>query len=142
MTYTRNKKALSPLVATAILLSAAMAGGILLYQYFNTTLNNYTQGENIVLTTLAQDTGTGKTLFYYSIQNTGTTSIKLVKIDVYKGEDIVHTIQLNNTSLSPGEKITGTSIAGTLPSPGMYAILTIDVNGNTVITKPSTVSLS
>jgi hypothetical protein len=138
----RSRKALSPLVATAILLSAAMAGGIMLYQYFNAAMNNYTQEQNVLMSTLAQDTGTGKTLFYYSIKNTGTTSITLVKIDVYKGESVVGTVNLSNTAIGPGEVYSGTSVLNTPPSTGMYAVLTISVNGKSVVLKPVTVSLS
>ena len=137
-----KRKALSPLVATAILLSAAMAGGVMLYQYFNATMNNYTQEQNMLLSTLAQDTGTGKTLLYYAVKNTGTSTVNLVKMDVYKGESMVASISLNNTSLSPGDTYTGTSIIDTQPLSGMYTVLTISVNGKQLLMKPVTISLS
>ncbi len=139
---TWKRKALSPLIATAILLSAAMAGGILLYQYFNAAMSKYMQGQSIITSALAQDTGTGKTLLYYSIKNTGTSSVNLVKLELYKGETLVATIQLNNTSLAPGETYTGTSIINTSPTNNMYAILTVNVNGKEEIMKPASVTLS
>lgn len=137
----KKQKALSPLVATAILISAAMAGGIILYQYFTQTINNYTAEETILLTIVGQDTGTGKTMFFYTIKNTGPTPAELGSIKIYSGETLVHTINLTGTTVYAGSKVTGSSLANTPATPGMYAVVEYTINGQPVISKPVTVSL-
>ncbi len=138
----RNKKGLSPLIATAILISAAIAGGLMLYQYFTNAMNKYMTGESLVLSITAHDTGTGKTMFFYTIRNAGDKSVNLTDIKVFAGENVFHIISLNNIVLPPGEGISGSDLADAPLSPNLYAVVEYTVNGKTYVSKPVSVTVS
>lgn len=137
----RRKKALSPLVATAILISAAMAGGLLLYQYFNSVLNTYTTSENIIANIHAQDTGSGSVLFIYNIKNVGNVPVNLTKIIVYQGDSIVTSINLD-LLLSPGQQVANSTLVNNLKlTPNMFAIIEYNVRGQVGLTQPIPIRL-
>ncbi len=138
----KSKKALSPLIATAILISAAIAGGLLLYQYFNNTMTKYIAGEDVVATIAAHDTGTGQTMYFYSIHNTGTRSVTLIDIKVFAGANLTAIIDLGNITLGPGDSYSNNTLVNGSPTSNMYAVIEYSVGGKIFTTKPIAISIS
>ena len=138
----KSKKALSPLIATAILISAAIAGGLLLYQYFNNTMTKYIAGEDVVATIAAHDTGTGQTMYFYTIRNTGSRTVTLIDIKVFAGANVTATINLNKIKLGPGDSYSNNTLVSGSPSSNMYAVVEYSVGGKLFTTKPVAVSIS
>ncbi|MCE4627443.1 MAG: hypothetical protein F7B78_07340, partial [Desulfurococcales archaeon] len=103
-----KRRGLSPLVATVLLISATVLGGVLVYQYFQ---NSFTHAKG-----LSQDLMIAPNAI---VLNSNTT---LVKVSISNQYDDVVTV-LNATLLdSTGNTVTGTLLKGsTLPaqvSPG------------------------
>lgn len=119
-----KRRGLSPLVATVLLISATVLGGVLVYQYFQ---NSFTHAKG-----LSQDLMIAPNAI---VLNSNTT---LVKVSISNQYDDVVTV-LNVTLLdSTGNTITGTLLKGsTLPaqvSPGEKITIMIKTS-----TKPSAV---
>jgi len=127
--YYRAKKALSPLVTTAILITAGILGGLLLYQYFNNVMGSLSPADTVTLSVTAQKIGDSVNI-YYTIRNLGTTSVVLVNIKLLDidGNELA-TISLGNQTLASGsylrDKWVGTNITG-MPE---YAVLVYNAGG-------------
>ncbi len=119
-----KRRGLSPLVATVLLISATVLGGVLVYQYFQ---NSFTHAKG-----LSQDLMIAPNAI---VLNSNTT---LVKVSISNQYDDVVTV-LNATLLdSTGNTVTGTLLKGsTLPaqvSPGEKITIMIKTS-----TKPAAV---
>ncbi|NOZ30795.1 MAG: hypothetical protein GXO68_02450 [Crenarchaeota archaeon] len=119
-----KRRGLSPLVATVLLISATVLGGVLVYQYFQ---NSFTHAKG-----LSQDLMIAPNAI---VLNSNTT---LVKVSISNQYDDVVTV-LNVTLLdSAGNTVTGTLLKGsTLPaqvSPGEKITIMIKTS-----TKPAAV---
>ncbi len=119
-----KRRGLSPLVATVLLISATVLGGVLVYQYFQ---NSFTHAKG-----LSQDLMIAPNAI---VLNSNTT---LVKVSISNQYDDVVTV-LNVTLLdSTGNTVTGTLLEGsTLPaqiSPGEKITIMIKTS-----TKPAAV---
>ncbi|MCE4622948.1 MAG: hypothetical protein F7B19_06525 [Desulfurococcales archaeon] len=122
-----KRRGLSPLVATVLLISATVLGGVLVYQYFQ---NSFTHAKG-----LSQDLMIAPNAI---VLNSNTT---LVKVSISNQYDDVVTV-LNATLLdSTGNTVTGTLLKGsTLPaqvSPGEKITIMIKTS-----TKPAAVFLT
>jgi len=136
------ERCLSPLVATAILISATIVGGIMLYQYFTQTINSFTSEESLVFSIAVRDLGSNQAMFFYTIRNTGTVPVTISKIIVYNGADVACNITVNKF-LGAGAKFSGSYLATEVtPSPGMFAVIEYVVNGQTLLSKPVPVTSS
>lgn len=94
-------KAISPLVATAILLIATVAGGIILYNYLVETLSS--PGEYITLSPISAkiiDLGTGTIYVNIKVVVVGTKSTTIHKIVILPEEIEITSI---NETIKPGE---------------------------------------
>lgn len=94
-------KAISPLVATAILLIATVAGGIILYNYLVETLSS--PGEYITLSPISAkiiDLGTGTIYVNIKVVAVGTKSTTIHKIVILPEEIEITSI---NETIKPGE---------------------------------------
>lgn len=136
-----RKRGLSPLLATAILISLTLAGGALLYQYFSKALSTYTISESVELSVSIAFLDSGKALLYYSVTNRGDIPMLLSEIR-FKPEGVISPIDLGNYTLLPAKKITGVKEVDYAPSANVYAILTYIVDNSKHETKPVKVSIS
>lgn len=94
-------KAISPLVATAILLIATVAGGIILYNYLVETLSS--PGEYITLSPISAkiiDLGTGTIYVNIKVVAVGTKSTTIHKIVILPEGIEITSI---NETIKPGE---------------------------------------
>lgn len=128
----KSRLALSPLVTTAILITAGILGGLLLYQYFSNVMTAISSTEAVSLELTVQSIGT-TTRFYYRIENVGTSPIVLKNITVLDSAgEVVHVIDLGGVVLYPGDTLRDVSINATTLSDVKYGILTYVVNGEEI----------
>ena len=74
-----RKRGLSPLVSTMILISAAIIGGMFVYNYFQTSVNKITatsQSLTVDVKTIPTNNGS---LIYLSVTNVGKDTVQLEK---------------------------------------------------------------
>ena len=94
-------RAISPLVATAILLVATVAGGIILYNYLMETLNS--PGEYITLSPISAkivDLGTGTVYVNIKVVAVGTKATTIDKIVILPENIEIANV---NETIKPGE---------------------------------------
>ncbi|MCE4614553.1 MAG: hypothetical protein F7B60_03395 [Desulfurococcales archaeon] len=104
----KSGKGLSPLVSTMILISAAIIGGMFVYNYFQTSVNKITatsQSLTVNVKTIPTENGS---LVYLSITNVGRDPVQLEKaVFLYpNGTAIQNQGKDLNTLLRPGGKNT------------------------------------
>ncbi|MEM1605417.1 MAG: hypothetical protein QXW41_04165 [Fervidicoccaceae archaeon] len=130
-----GRKGLSPLLATAILISATIAGGAILYQYFAKSLSMYTAGSSIEVTVSAVYLSSDRYLLYYSITSRGDQPVNLSHIYFLPNGSLPQ-ISLGNKTLLPGGRITGVQeLTGQMPS-SLYAVVVYYYGGSRIETKP------
>ncbi len=102
-----RKRGLSPLVSTMILISAAIVGGMFVYNYFQTSVNKImatSQSLTVNVKTIPTDNGS---LVYLSVTNVGKDAVQLEKA-VFLGSNGTKLAPQPdiNTQLRPGGKNT------------------------------------
>jgi len=81
--FLRNKKALSPIIATLLLVSISIAGVLVVYRFMNTVAT----ASSTVLSLQTIDKqlkilSDGSAAFYISTKNVGNTELKVIEISV------------------------------------------------------------
>ncbi|MEM1619844.1 MAG: hypothetical protein QXU97_01355 [Fervidicoccaceae archaeon] len=138
MSYRGSWRALSPLVATVILLSATMLGGVMLYQYFNHIMKVYTSEDSVVLSISVISSTQSNATFYYEVTNYGNAPVNLNKIEILRGGALLALINLDGMTLEPGSRyanITTANLSGQLGT-NTYAIVHFTSRGQALISKP------
>ena len=93
-------KAISPLVATAILLIITIAGGVLLYNYMMNTLSAPQEYANIAVTSAKiYQVNTTTAVLNIQVVNMGTRTATINSITIIPGN---YTFSLSNTLVKPG----------------------------------------
>jgi len=102
-----RKRGLSPLVSTMILISAAIIGGMFVYNYFQTSVNKITatsQSLTVDVKTIPTNNGS---LIYLSVTNVGKDTVQLEKAVFLDSNGTKLASQPDlNTQLRPGGKNT------------------------------------
>jgi archaellum component FlaF (FlaF/FlaG flagellin family) len=107
----RGRRGLSPLVATVLLISATVLGGVLVYQYFQTSVS-HAKGlqQDLMVTADAVTLNANTTLVRVTVVNQGSNNIIINNIILLdnNGNKITATLlqptSLNKT-VSPGDKL-------------------------------------
>ena len=103
-----GKRAISPLIATIILISICVAGGLLIYNVFFSTTGTLTAKGQVSVESidLVKATG-GDVAFSITIKNTGNKPAKSVKITLVGGDNKINDVGLLGTgsSLEPGQTV-------------------------------------
>jgi len=128
-------KGLSPLLATAILISATLAGGAILYHYFNRTLGAYTSANYLELSVSLAYVSNGKVLVYYELVNKGDRPVNVSHI-YFLPTGVLQPIVIGNRTLSPGDRLTGLQEVSGQPPASAYAVAVYYESGNPYETKP------
>lgn len=135
-------KGISPILATVILISATVAGGALLYQYFMKTIATYLADNNVDLRVTVAQLPNGDLLVHYAIANRGNSIIKAHEIR-FEPNGTIQAINLSNATIAPGSEITGYARlpAGALqPLGNTYAILTYYIGDKRFESRPVAVT--
>ncbi|MDK2384029.1 MAG: hypothetical protein QI199_04370 [Candidatus Korarchaeota archaeon] len=112
-----RRRALSPLVATAILISAAVIGGMMLYNYFNTAMGSVNKVDSLIADFNAMNVGS-TTILHYEFWNTGTQPANITGIVVVDSSGNTTSIPVTPIVVRGGDKASGTLVLGTPLSPG------------------------
>ena len=104
-----RRRGLSPLVATVLLISATVLGGMLVYQYFQNSVS-HAKGlqQDVVLTADAVTLNTNTTLVRVTVLNQGSNNIIIKSVtlldqngDLIKAQYVQGSV---NQTISPGDK--------------------------------------
>lgn len=97
-------KAVSSLVATALLLALTIAGGIILYDYVYGYLSGGVRSGSVEIVYAAlYDYGSTREL-YAEVLNTGLKPVKIDRIVLIQDGSVVYDAQVNATAIPPGGK--------------------------------------
>ncbi len=132
----RKRRALSPLVATGILISIAVVGGLVLYNYFYKTMGGVSNVNTVAFTAKAVVIGSGS-IVHYQVWNTGSNDVTLLSIEIHASNGTTVTLPIQGVTVPAGESYSGNLQAGILdPALEYVAILNYEVGGNQVSTDP------
>ncbi len=134
-----RRRGLSPLVATVLLISATVLGGILVYQYFQSSVS-HAKGlqQSVTLTADAITLNTNTTLVRVTVVNQGSDNVlikSIILLDQYGNPlqaQIVQGSAINQT-IAPGDR--ATVILKTSQRPNA-AYIQFEENGKTYSTEP------
>ncbi|MCD6535781.1 MAG: hypothetical protein J7K49_01945 [Thaumarchaeota archaeon] len=113
-----GKRGISPLIATIILISICVAGGLLIYNVFFSTGGTLTAKGQVSVESidLVKATG-GDVAFSITVKNTGNKPAKSIKITLVGGDNKINDEELLGTgsSLEPGQSVSyvNTDLDGT-----------------------------
>ena len=104
----KGKRAISPLIATIILISICVAGGLLVYSVFMSTASTLTAKGQIEVEAidLVKDTE-GAVAFSITVKNSGNKPIDSLNVTV-NGEDSPISVTLPGGVLQPGQSVSAT----------------------------------
>ena len=99
-----SRRAISPLIATIILIAITVVGGLLVYGVFMSTSNTMSSKAlvSVEVVDLVKDTK-GNANFSIVVKNTGNKPIRELNITL-NGED-EHTVTLPDDKLQPGQSV-------------------------------------
>lgn len=130
-----TNKGLSPLLATAILISATVAGGALLYQYFTKSFSVYTSTGSIEIEASSFYISGDRFLVYYRVISRSDQPCNISRI-YFLPHGSVPQISLGNATLYPGGVITGSQEFNVQRPAHLYAVAEYYVGGLRLETKP------
>jgi len=124
----RARKGLSPLVASVVLISAAILGGVFVYNYFQKSVNTVVGGSGTVQLTADYDyLNATHVIVHIEILNSHQSPVKITDI---KGVDATGSIvaikQGLNVNLEPGGKYSTVAI---VPSGVKAVFVTYELDG-------------
>ncbi|MEB3765743.1 MAG: hypothetical protein GSR77_06225 [Desulfurococcales archaeon] len=137
-----KRKGLSPLVATVVLISATIVGGMLVYQYFQNSINKaQNMAEGLTITADLIQLDNGQSLVYVTVSNGYDTEIQVTGAKAVYPNGTISTITPTQDTTLPapipsGEKNTFLFTAPTAPE---AVIVQYTVNGQQYQTEPITI---
>ncbi len=139
----KNRRALSPLIATAILISAAVVGGMMLYNYFSTTMGSVNKVNSLISDFTAMNVGS-TTVLHYEFWNTGTQPANITGIVIVDDTGKETHVSITPILIRGGEKSSGNIVLSSPLSPGeTYAVYAeYTVNGKQSTTSPVQITIS
>lgn len=139
MTGRKARKGLSPLVATVLLISATVIGGMLVYQYFQSSVDKVQGlGGGVLVTAQATVLDDNVTLVKVTVVNAEDATITLLSVELLDragaavAANPASGTQLP-TTLEPGEKVTLVYITD---SPPRAAVVQYEANGEIYYSDP------
>jgi len=137
------RKGLSPLVATVLLISATVIGGMLVYQYFQSSVDKVQGlGGGVLLTAQATVLDDDTTLVKVTVVNAEDVTITLLDVQLLDATGAEIDAQPTAgttlpTTLEPGEKVTLVFITN---QPPKAALVQYEANGEVYVSDPVEVS--
>ncbi len=137
----KMKRALSPLIATTLLIVIAVLGGLLIYQYFGQMVNKVSRSEGIGLWAQIVYVNDTTSIVHLRIVNLGSRPITVTGLYI----DGTSVSSLNLGPIAPGDIIEDVVLIGTFPglTPGSQHVLyvTYQANGRTYTSEPLKVTV-
>jgi flagellin-like protein len=122
----RSKRGLSPLIATVVLISATIVGGMLVYNYFQKSFNSVTarSGALQVSATSEYLSDTSK-LVHITLLNTYDQPVKIKSIVAVYQNGSVEEVSIISSS---GTSRSASGLSVTIPSGGKYSVVAVVPN--------------
>ncbi|MCE4599139.1 MAG: hypothetical protein F7C81_02965 [Desulfurococcales archaeon] len=138
MGRTKARKGLSPLVATVVLISATVIGGMLIYNYFQDSVGRLQgMGENLVVTARSMYITDTTRLVYIEATNNYDKPVLLTGVKGFFTNGTTTNITVQGQlplTMKPGDKI---SINAIVDNPDVIAVsLVYQVDGREATTEP------
>ena len=132
----RIRKGISPLVASTILVIIAIAGGIMLYQYYNTLMTSLTSSaETLIVKKARLITLDNKSMLYIDLWNPSSYTATISNVIIDNNE-----IKVNETIKPASSKQIMITINNTSlniePGTSHYIVLKYKLNNNELYTDP------
>lgn len=130
-----TRKGLSPLIASVILITITIVGGLLVYQYFQVSSESLiAAGETVFLRTSYTVLNDGSKLVYIEATNGYRKPITVLDVQYYdaQGIEVAAGLQLNVT-VKPGGKTTITTV---VPANTVAVAIVYSVDGEVLVSEP------
>ena len=138
-----GRRALSPLISAGILISIAVVGGLVLYNYFYKAMGSVSTVSSVAFNARAVVVG-NDTIIHYEVWNTGTSRIVLNSISILSSSGANYTVALGGITVEAGGKASGNINLGVpLDSGATYVgILGYNMGGKALETDPVPIEVS
>ena len=133
----RRRKALSPLIATTLLIVIAILGGLLIYQYFGQMVSKVGKSEGIGLWAQVMYINSTTSIAHLRVINLGSRPITVTQLFI----DGVSVANVNLGPIPPGEAIEDSIVIsdpGVNLAPGTQHVIYINytIDGKTYTSEP------
>lgn len=140
-----DRRAISPLVATLILILIAVVGGGMVYVVFSNQAKSLSKTTDIQVQSASIASASGTVVISVTVKNTGTIAVDSVDVKVYGDEGGSDSLLIG--SLDPGETggdtLSATGVTATYEVGKSYVMeFSAKVNGDVVATRSLTVTVS
>jgi flagellin-like protein len=98
----RDRKAVSPVIATLLLIAIAVAASVVMYSWVNTMVANQAKQSQTAIR-IEQVRFPTSTSIIISIRNTGTVGAMIKTVYVYKSDTLIRKFDSIDTAYSAGE---------------------------------------
>jgi flagellin-like protein len=139
----KNKKAVSPIIATLLLILIAVAAGVIIYvwttSYVGTQIGSAGGGETFIITNVKYYISTGEPNVNVTIINQGTAAINITRVRVYTSNYtnlIAYSASPLKIVINPGDTYTFNATLNTVKPiirGQSYVLEVTTVKGNTAV---------
>lgn len=130
----KNKKALSSIMGTVIVLAITLALGALLYSYAHGLFSNLTQNVNIVPQySLVVNPDSNQAYLEVTIQNNGNIQVQLTSLAIYQASTQIYSDSSFSVTLQPGQTYQTVLVISAQITAGQYYTIVLSgklPNGN------------
>lgn len=130
----KNKKALSSIMGTVIVLAITLALGALLYSYAHGLFSNLTQNVNIVPQySLVVNPDSNQAYLEVTIQNNGNIQVQLTSLAIYQANTQIYSNNSFSVTLQPGQTYQAVLVISARITAGQYYTVVLSgklPNGN------------
>jgi hypothetical protein len=133
-----RRRALSPLVSSVVLISAAVIGGVIVYNYFQSNINSIAAatGSLQVSADYTYINSTTK-MVYLEVLNTYRKPVTLTGVKVVFTNGSIQNVNIEETTVDSGSK---GSVIVSVPSEARILYLVYTIDGRTMYSNPIKVS--
>jgi len=119
-----RRKAISPIIATIILIVVTVVAGGFLYVYAMGMMHSgaASQVANVQSAALVVPGGTGAGTLTVTISNGGTVTIKSVNVTNFNGQALPSPMSLISTPIAPGQSASGTLTSSNISALGNIVV--------------------
>ncbi|MEM2612622.1 MAG: archaellin/type IV pilin N-terminal domain-containing protein [Nitrososphaerota archaeon] len=99
----RFRRAVSPIIATIILIAITVAAGLLIYTIFHSTAGTLSTQVQVELTSCDLVASDSNALFSVTIKNSGNKALREIKVTLHITPTVKWEIEGTNLEVNPGE---------------------------------------
>jgi len=133
-----GRKGLSPLIATVVLISATIVGGVLIYNYFQESVAQLRQlGENVVVSVNSVFLNETSRMIYVKVTNAFSQPIVVSGVKAFKSDGTVSSVGLQTPQrIEPGGVASLTIVLDESTTRTVAVSIVYQVDGETLESEP------